>query len=61
LALAHPDEAVATILAAVRRFADGAEQADDITVLSARYLGPVQTAAAGSVLMTADATGQEAA
>jgi len=61
LALAHPNEAVATILAAVRRFADGAEQADDITVLSARYLGPVQTAAAGSVLMTADATGQETA
>lgn len=40
---AKPEAIVAAIQAAVQRFADGAEQADDITVLSASYLGPVQS------------------
>lgn len=59
LAQAGPDETVATILRAVRGFAAGAEQADDITVLSARYLGPVQAAPAlvVSILVPYDATG----
>jgi sigma-B regulation protein RsbU (phosphoserine phosphatase) len=53
LALAGPEVTVAAIQEAVRRFADGVEQADDITVLSARYLGPAVTrsrAAAGQRL-----------
>jgi sigma-B regulation protein RsbU (phosphoserine phosphatase) len=41
LASAGPEVTVAAIQQAVRRFADGVEQADDITVLSARFLGPV--------------------
>ena len=41
-ALAGPEGAVAAIQDAVRRFAAGTEQADDITVLSARFNGPVQ-------------------
>jgi sigma-B regulation protein RsbU (phosphoserine phosphatase) len=40
LASAGPEGTVHGIQAAVRRFADGMEQADDITVLSARFLGP---------------------
>jgi sigma-B regulation protein RsbU (phosphoserine phosphatase) len=56
-----PEATVAAILAAVQQFAAGEEQADDITVLSARYLGPVQTPTAGGVLVTQDATGQEIA
>lgn len=39
---AGPEAVVRAIQAEVLRFANGAEQADDITVLSARYLGPVQ-------------------
>ncbi len=41
LSQATPEGSVAAIQGAVRRFAGGAEQADDITVLVARYLGPV--------------------
>lgn len=40
-ALEGPEGAVAAIQEAVRRFAEGTEQADDITVLSARFNGPV--------------------
>lgn len=61
LTKAGPEVTVAAILAAVQQFAAGEEQADDITVLSARYLGPVQTPVAGGVLVTQDATGQEIA
>jgi len=44
LAQAGPEGVVAAIQAAVLQFAAGAEQADDITVLSARFLGGVGAA-----------------
>ena len=63
LSEADPEATVATILAAVRDFAAGEEQADDITVLSARYLGPVSPRAEAErpILMKQHATGQETA
>ncbi len=46
LAREGPEGTVVAIQDAVRRFADGAEQADDITVLAARWLGPAASGAA---------------
>ena len=61
LTQAAPDTAVAAILAAVKTFADGTEQADDITVLSLRFLGPVTTTQAAGVVLAHKATTQETA
>jgi sigma-B regulation protein RsbU (phosphoserine phosphatase) len=52
LAAAGPEVTVVAIQQQVQKFADGTEQADDITVLSARYLGPAQ--AAGPTVARAD-------
>ena len=41
-----PEEMVHAIQQAVRRFAAGMEQADDITVLAARWLRPAESAIA---------------
>lgn len=61
LTQAAPDHAVATILAAVKTFADGSEQADDITVLALKFLGPVTTTPAAGVVSALKATTQEIA
>lgn len=65
LTQAAPHAAVAAILAAVQTFANGAEQADDITVLALRFLGPiadtVTTTSAAGVVLAHEATTQESA